>query len=249
MNMGDYQDKTYGERIAGVYDDWYDQVDPAAITLLSELAQGGRALELGIGSGRIALPLAERGVEVAGIDASPAMVARLRAKAGAANIAVTLGDFAEVAVAGQFALTYVVFNTFFALLTQEAQVRCFQNVAQHLAPMGLFVIEAFVPDLARYQGRQAVRALRVETDEVHLDISQLDPARQQVMGQHVVISPAGTRLYPVKLRYAWPAELDLMAQLAGLQLEHRWSNWERAAFTADSGKHISVYGHASASQS
>jgi SAM-dependent methyltransferase len=242
--MDAYQNDTYGERIAGVYDEWYDQVDPAAIATLHELAQGGRALELGIGSGRVALPLQQRGVIVAGIDASPAMVARLKAKTGGADIAVTLGNFADVPVAGQFALIYVVFNTFFALLNQEAQVRCFQNVAQHLTPAGLFVIEAFVPDLTRFQGGQSMRAIRIETDEIHFDVSQHEPVSQQISVQHVVFSQEGTRLYPVKLRYAWPAELDLMARLAGLKLKHRWSNWEGAAFTADSGKHISVYQHA-----
>lgn len=240
--MESYGADTYGERIAGVYDEWHPQADEAAIAALSELAQGGRALELGIGSGRIALPLQERGVQVAGIDASPAMVDKLRAKPGGEQIAVTIGDFADVAVEGQFALIYVVFNTFFALLTQEAQVRCFENVARHLTPAGVFVVEAFVPDLTLYAGgRQSVRAANLPLGEVRLDVAQLDPLSQQITNQHVVLREEGIRIFPVKLRYAWPAELDLMAQLAGMRRKQRWSNWEGAAFTADSGSHISVY--------
>jgi SAM-dependent methyltransferase len=239
--MQTYQADTYGEWIAGVYDEWYPQAGEAAITTLSELAHGGRALELGIGSGRIALPLQRRGVQVAGIDASAAMLARLRSKPSAERIPVTLGDFADVEVEGQFTLIYVVFNTFFALLTQEAQVRCFQNVARHLTPAGVFVVEAFVPDLSRYAGGQSVRAGDRGLGEVQFDVSHLDPLGQQITSQHVVLSEGGIRIFPVKLRYAWPAELDLMAQLAGMSRKHRWSNWERAPFTADSASHISVY--------
>lgn len=239
--MDNFHAETYGERIAGVYDDWYAEYDEAVVSTLSELAQGGRALELGIGTGRIALPLQRLGVEVHGIDASQAMVAKLRAKPGGASLPVTMGDFADVPVEGRYSLIYVLFNTFYALLTQEEQVRCFQNVARHLSPGGVFVIEAFVPDMTRFQGRQTVRAARVGADQVHLDVSQHDPVRQQVTVQHVVLSEQGIRLFPVQLRYVWPAEFDLMARLAGLQLKHRWSDWQRAAFSAESGKHISVY--------
>jgi SAM-dependent methyltransferase len=242
--MDCYQEETYGERIAGIYDEWYADVDSATIDTLRELAQGGRALELGIGTGRIALPLQESGVAVDGIDASEAMIAKLRGKPGGDQIGVTLANFADVAVEGQYALVYVLFNTFFALLTQEEQVRCFCSVAEHLGPQGRFVVEAFVPDLGRFSGQQAVRATSVSENRVLLDASRLDPLTQQVTSQHVVLTEQGIRLYPVKLRYAWPAELDLMAQLAGLQLRHRWGDWREAAFSADSGKHISVYEHA-----
>jgi SAM-dependent methyltransferase len=242
--MDNYQKETYGERIAGIYDEWYAGYDHAAIETLKELAQGGRALELGIGTGRIALPLQEAGVAVEGIDASEAMIARLRTKPGGDKIPVAMGNFADVAVQGQYALIYVLFNTFFALLTQEEQVRCVSNVAQHLAPQGRFVVEAFVPDLSRFSGGQAVRAVSMSENQVRLDVSQIDPVTQQVTSQHVVLSEQGIRLYPVKLRYVWPAELDLMARLAGLQLEQRWGDWRQAAFSADSGKHISIYGHA-----
>ena len=211
---------------------------------LHSLARGGRALELGIGTGRIALPLQQQGTEVHGIDASDAMLAQLRAKPGSDTISLTTGNFADVAVEGDFALVYVVFNTFYGLLTQEEQIRCFQNVAQHLSPDGLFVIEAFVPDLTRYDRGQSLRTIHAGTDNVRIDAAQLDPVAQQITVQHIVLSEQGTRLYPVKLRYAWPTEFDLMARLAGLTLQERWSSWQRAPFTAASGSHISLYGHA-----
>lgn len=246
--MDNYRDDTYGERIAGVYDDWYDEYDDATVTTLRELAQGGRALELGIGTGRVALPLQRVGVPVQGIDSSEAMIARLRSKPGGSSIPIQIGNFADVAVEGQFSLIYVLVNTFFALLTQEEQVRCFHNVARHLSAGGSFVIEAFVPDLGRLTGRQVVRVGSIGEHEVHLDVSQHDPADQQIAVQHVVLSEKGVRLYPVKLRYAWPTELDLMARLAGLTLKHRWGDWRKGAFSADSKTHISVYGRAPRTQ-
>jgi SAM-dependent methyltransferase len=245
--MDEYRGEAYGERIAAVYDELYARYDPAAIITLKRLAQGGRALELGIGTGRIALPLQQTGVEVQGIDASTEMAARLRAKPGGEAIPVTLGSIADVAVEGHYSLIYIPFNTLFALPTQDEQVRCFQNVAQHLAPGGVFLIEAFVPDVTRFSsGGQTVRAVSVQKDQVQLDVSQHDPLAQQVTSQHVILTAGGIRLYPVRLRYAWPAELDLMARLAGLRLKHRWEDWEGRAFTAGSGSHISVYEHAPA---
>jgi SAM-dependent methyltransferase len=240
--MNTYQAETYGQRIAGVYDDWYTSYDDVAVTALQDLAHGGRALELGIGTGRIALPLRRLGIEVHGIDASEAMVAKLRAKPGGDSLPVTMGDFADVPVEGEYSLIYVLFNTFYALLSQEEQVRCFRNVASHLSPTGVFVIEAFVPDLSRFKRGQAIQATQVGGDAVHMDVSRHDPVGQLISAQHVVLSDQGIRLYPVQLRYVWPAEFDLMAQLAGMRLKHRWGGWDRAAFTAESGKHISVYG-------
>jgi SAM-dependent methyltransferase len=239
--MPAYDDSTYGERIAPLYDDWYQGHDPAAVALLARLAAGGPALELGIGTGRVALPLRQAGVEVHGIDASPAMVDQLRAKPGGDAIPVTLGSFAEIPVAGQYALIYVLFNTFFQLLTQADQLRCFESVAPRLLPGGVFLIEAFVPDLSRFTANQTVRAIRVGEAKVRLDASVHDPVAQQVSSQHIVLTEAGVRLYPVKIRYAWPSELDLMARLAGLNLLQRWDNWQLAPYTAGSGKHISVY--------
>lgn len=244
--MAQYEDKTYGERIAGVYDDMYGEYEEAMIERLAELAdEGGRVLELGIGTGRVALPLRQRGVEVVGIDASPAMIARLRAKPGGAEVRVVEGSFAEFDLGETFDLVYVVFNTFYSLLTQEEQVSCFQSVARHLAEGGVFCLEVFVPDLCRFQDGQTVRAVAVETDGVKFDITLHDPVKQQVRSQHLLISEGeGVRLYPVILRYAWPSELDLMARLAGLELRHRWSSWEKGTFGPKSSRHISVYGRA-----
>ncbi len=243
--MNDYKEDTYGEHVADIYDEWYGAYDEAAIATLGELARGGRALELGIGTGRVALPLQQKGVKVHGIDASAAMLARLRAKPGGESIPVTIGNFAEVAVDGEFSLIYILFNTFFALLTQDEQIRCCENAARHLSPEGVFVIEAFVPDMTRFSGGQSIRVVNVGGDEVRLDATQLDPVNQCLASQHVVLTEQGVRLYPVKLRYVWPSELDLMARLAGMRLQQRWGNWEHGAFSASSGKHVSVYGHAS----
>jgi len=243
--MEEYGPATYGERIAEIYDELYgsrfEAETAAAVEFLAGLAGPGPALELGIGTGRVALPLAARGIPVHGIDASPAMVARLRAKPGGDRIPVTIGDFAEVGVDGQFRLIYVVFNTFFALLTQADQVRCFQNVARRLTDDGCFVIEAFVPDPARFDRGQRVHADDVKLGRVVLEAATHDPVNQQVHSVHVVITESGLRLYPVKLRYAWPAELDLMARLVGLRLKERWGSWGREPFTARSAFHISVY--------
>jgi len=236
-----YTHETYGERVARDYDDWYKDFDRNAITLLTELAGDGRALELGIGTGRIALPLMENNVEVHGLDASPSMVARMRAKPNGDRVPVNFGNFADVAVDGQFALIYVVFNTFFALSSQDEQVRCFRNVAAHLTPDGCFLIEAFVPDTTRFDHGQTVWATNVTTENVDLDVSQHDPVTQRVVSQKVFIKDGTIRLYPIEIRYAWPSELDLMAQLAGLRLRQRWSNWKREPFTSESTKHVSVF--------
>ena len=242
--MDEYEESTYGDRISEVYDDLYKDCDEAAIEVLGKLAKGGRALELGIGTGRVALPLLRQGVKVHGIDASPAMLDKLRRKPGGQDIIVTLGDFADVPVEGVFNLIYVVFNTFFALLTQEDQVRCFERVAEHLSDDGVFVIEAFVPDMTRFDRGQSLRVVTMGDDIVRLDATQIDVWNQQLVSQHIHLSSKGVSLYPVKLRYTWPSELDLMAQIAGLHLQHRWQSWDGAAFSADSGKHISVYGRA-----
>lgn len=241
--MADYSEKTYGERIAGVYDQWYSEFDTLAIDVLFNLSRGGRVLELGIGTGRIALPLSRCGVAVEGIDASEAMVAKLLSKPGGKKIPITIGNFADIPVEGDFSLIYVVFNTFFALLTQAEQIRCFENVAEHLSADGVFVIEAFVPDLTRFTGMQSTRTVRIEDQEVQMDVSQIELDKQLISSQHLVLTGQGTRFYPVKLRYVWPSEMDLMAQLSKLQLRERWSDWKKGPFTAVSGKHISVYEH------
>ena len=242
-DKGRYEASAYGDRIAEYYDRLFEDAFDVegTVDLLADLAQGERALELGIGTGRIALPLIERGVEVHGIDASEAMVAKLRAKPGGDQIPVTMGNFVDVPVEGRFALIYVPFNTFFALLTQEDQIRCFASVAGHLQPGGRFVVDAFVPDPGRYDRGQLVEVQRIDSDVLHLLAAQHDPVTQRVTSHRVVMTNEGTRLFPVNIRYAWPAELDLMARLAGLRLEHRWSGWRRQPFTAESTAHISVY--------
>ncbi len=241
--MSDYDAASYGDKIADVYDEWYSQLDTSgAVDMLADLAGSGPVLELGIGTGRLALPLSERGVEVHGIDASEAMVAKLRAKPGGDRIPVRMGDFADLEVEGQFSLIAVAFSTFFSLRSQEEQVRCFRNVALHLSDDGLFVIEAFVPDVSRFDRQQRVGASKVKSDgEVMLEVSQHDPTQQRVDAQHIVLSEAGIEMYPVKVRYSYPAELDLMAQLAGLRLRERWGGWRREPFTASSIWHVSVY--------
>ena len=240
--MKGYEAATYGDRIAEVYDLTYpDLPTDATVSFLAELAGPGPALELAIGTGRIALPLAAHAVEVHGIDASEAMVAKLREKPGGSDIAVTMGDFADVGVDVRFRLVFVVFNTFFGLLTQDDQLRCFRNVADRLTDDGAFVLEAFVPDLTRFDRNQRVSTTRVEVDEVWLHADLHDAPSQRVSSQHVVVTEEGVRLYPVSIRYAWPSELDLMAKLAGLRLRERHGGWNREPFGAASQQHVSVY--------
>lgn len=234
--------ETYGQRIADIYDDWYSSPEASSIALLSELSRHGRALELGIGTGRIALPLKRQGIDISGIDASPAMVEKLRMKPEGKDIPVTIGDFSKVPVEGLFDMIFVVFNTFFALTTQELQLECLQNVATHLSKNGSFLIEAFVPDLGRFDRGQTVRATDVRENEVRIEVSKHDPLTQQVTSQHVVLTEKGVQLYPVTVRYAWPSELDMMARVAGMKLVNRWCDWVRTPFSASSGRHVSVYG-------
>jgi SAM-dependent methyltransferase len=242
--MEGYEAQTYGERIADRYDNLYAELDPtAAVDAIARLAAGrGPVLELAIGTGRIALPLAERGVEVHGIDVSERMVARLRSKRGGETIPVTMGNFADVPVEGRYAVVFVAFNTFFGLTTQEEQVRCFENAASHLGDDGVFVVEGFVPDVTRFDRNQRVSATTVELDEVQLEATRYDPVAQRSTSQHVFLSAKGVELYPVVIRFAWPAELDLMARIAGLGLRERWGDWDGRPFTADSVRHVSVYG-------
>jgi SAM-dependent methyltransferase len=239
--MKDKVEEVYSQRLADVYDQWLGYFDEAADEVLEGLAGGGRVLELGVGTGALALPLAARGVEVHGIDASPEMVAALRSKPGGDHLPVTMGDFAEVGVEGEFSLVYVVYNTLFALQTQEEQVRCFRNVAVRLAPGGAFVVEVFVPDLAQLSAGQGVRLLHMTDERVGIRVYQHDPVGQKMKSRQVVFHEGGTRVFPVEVRYAWPSEMDLMARLAGLRLRERWADWRRGEFNAKSEKHVSVY--------
>jgi SAM-dependent methyltransferase len=241
--MDGYDAAKYGDRIADVYDDLYPSgpgVDDA-VALLADLAAGGAVLELGVGTGRLALPLAARGLTVAGVDASAAMIAKLKAKPGGDSIEVRVGDFGRDRLGADLALVFVGFNTFFGLTEQSQQVTCFANVAAALATAGRFAMEAFVPDLTRFDRGQRTETTGIGTQQVTIDSAIHDPVQQRVEAMHTVIGPDGIALYPVVLRYAWPAELDLMARLAGLELEHRWGGWARQPFTAASDQHVSVW--------
>jgi hypothetical protein len=234
---------SFGEDVAAIYDEISQRGDEvSAVAFLEQLAKGGPALELAIGTGRLALPLAARGVKVDGIDISPAMVTKLRGKPGGENIEVAIGNFADVAVSGTYRLIYVVFNTLFNLLTQDEQVRCFENVASHLTEDGLFVVEGSVPsEFYHLRNNQYVDAEAIGIDNVRLDVARLDPVKQLLEETHVTLSSSGVHLNPIVSRLAWPSELDLMARIAGLQLQERWSSWDREPFLAASGNCVSVY--------
>ncbi|MFI1566323.1 class I SAM-dependent DNA methyltransferase [Streptomyces sp. NPDC020490] len=239
------EDGYFGESVAADYDEsTAEMFDPRvvepAVDVLAELAgHGGRALELGIGTGRIALPLARRGVEVHGIDLSRAMVERLRAKPGGDAIGVTVGDFATTRVDGTFSVAYLVFNTIMNLTSQDAQVECFRNAAAHLAPGGCFVVEVTVPDLRRLPPGQNAVPFRVDGSRLGFDL--YDVATQSMSSHHVRVMDGQGSYLAVPFRYVWPAELDLMARLAGMRLRDRWDGWTRKPFTGESRQHVSVW--------
>jgi SAM-dependent methyltransferase len=238
------EDGYFDERVAARYDaSSADMFDPAVVEpvvgFLAELAGGGRALELGIGTGRIALPLAERGVPVHGIELSRAMVAQLRAKPGGEEIGVTVGDFATTTADGTFAVAYLVFNTIMNLTTQDAQVACFRNVAAHLEPAGCFVIEVMIPELQRLPPGETLRVFDLSAS--HWGVDEYDIARQGLVSHHLELADGAVERVSMPFRYVWPAELDLMAQLADMRLRERWSGWKREPFTSDSRQHVSVW--------
>jgi SAM-dependent methyltransferase len=234
---------SYGDRWAAVYDEEHASLDPTpAVNLLAELADGGPVLELGIGTGRVAIPLLRRGVEVHGIEASQAMVAQLRKKLHGEELPVTLGDMADVRVDGSYEVVFAVFNTFFSLLEQDRQMTCFANVARVLAPSGVFVLECAVPDTSRFEnGGQDVRVWGVEPDVVHVEAAVHDRDNQRVRAQHLAVRREAIQILPVAYRYVWPSELDLMAAMGGFRLRHRWSGWTGQPFTGSSRAHVSVY--------
>jgi trans-aconitate methyltransferase len=235
-------DGFFGEEVAARYDevssDMFDTaVTGPAVDMLARLAGDGAALEFAIGTGRIAVPLAERGVKVAGIDNSEAMLRRLREKTQ--DIEAVVGDMAATRVDGEFSVVYLVFNTIFNLTTQDAQVACFENAAAHLKAGGRFVIETRVPELQKLPLGQTIVNARSEPNRISNYV--YDVVTQGLSAQHYYFTDGKVEAAPVEMRYAWPAELDLMARLAGMRLEHRWGGWRGEPFTARSSSHVSVY--------
>ena len=239
-----HDDGYFDERVAARYDESAAEMfDPAvldpAVDFLAALAGSGRALELGIGTGRIALPLARRGVPVHGIELSNAMAARLREKPGGEEIGVTIGDFATTTVEGTFSLAYVVFNTIENLTTQAAQVACFRNVAAHLEPGGCFVVEVEIAELRRLPPGETFRVFHAS--ETSWGIDEYDVARQGLVSHHFELVDGRAERVSMPFRYVWPSELDLMAELAGMRLRERWDGWTREPFTSESRRHVSVW--------
>lgn len=240
----DDPDGYFGEPVAAGYDDPSDPMNQAeavepAVSFLAELAGSGRALELAIGTGRIGLPLSQRGVPVHGIELSTAMAARLRAKPGGEAVEVTIGDMATTRVDGAFTLAYLVFNTVNNLTTQDAQLACFSNVAAHLGPGGCFVIETGVPPLRQLPPGQNIHAYRAGPGRI---VSYtFDHATQDYRGHYAEFADGTAQYRTIPFRYVWPSELDLMARIAGLRLRDRWSGWNRDPFTTDSRSHVSVW--------
>lgn len=244
--MAEYGPTTFGDQTAEHYDEWValsisESETNAAVAFLAGLKPGGRALELGIGTGRVGLPLAGQGLEVHGIEASEKMVAKLREKPGGAEFPLHVGDFADVDAPGEYDLIFIVLNTIFSLTSQEEQIRCLTNVAGKLAPGGLLVSEALVPDLSRFDRNQRVNASQIEIDKIKLDISRRDPITQVITSSHVIVTPLGVQLHTGMARHITPNEHDLLCRIAGLRLVDRFGGWNREPFTANSAKHISVY--------
>ncbi|MFL5713347.1 MAG: class I SAM-dependent DNA methyltransferase [Chloroflexota bacterium] len=233
----------FGDAVADRYDDGGPMFDPElldqTVDFLAALAGDGSALEFGIGTGRVAVPLAQRGIRVQGIDLSEAMVGKLREKPGTDQIGTTIGDFATTRLDATFSLVYLVYNTIGNLTTQDNQVACFQNAADHLEPGGCFVIEVGVPDLRRLAPGERFYPFEVSPDHIGLD--EYDVANQGLVSHHLSLEGATWRRSSIPFRYVWPAELDLMARLAGMRLRERWQDWDRTPFTSESRKHVSVW--------
>jgi SAM-dependent methyltransferase len=234
----------FDERIAGSYREkwpglYRPEVIEPTVSFLAGLAAGGAALEFGIGTGRIAIPLSGRGVRVHGVDLSPDMIAQLRAEPGAAAVGATTGDFATTRVDGTFGLVYLIRNTIANLTTQDAQVDCFRNAAAHLADGGFFVIELYIPELRRLPPGETVHAFTITP--THMAFEEYDVATQIAYSHHYWVVDGQLQMFSAPFRYAWPSELDLMARLAGLTLHERWADWTRAPFTGESRSHVSVW--------
>ena len=238
----EFDETTFGKLYADEYDQLHDPgTTEESVNLIAELAEGKSIIEFAIGTGRMALPLAALGFEVSGIEGSQEMTDVLRKKPGGAELTVEIGDMSTTRVAGEFDFAFLVFNTLFNLTTQDAQVLCFQNAADHLRSGGRFLVETFVPDMERFRETNSARTLSVGNNSAWLELTQHDAVTQRVDFQRVRFSPKGSKLFPLQMRYAWPQEIDLMAKLAGLTLDDRWGGWRREPFTGDSKMHVSVY--------
>lgn len=233
---------TFGSLYADEYDDLHNPgTTEASVDLIAELAGDVAMLELAIGTGRMALPLAGRGFDVSGLEASPEMVAKLREKPGGRAIPVMMSDMADFQTDQSYGFAFLVFNTLFNLTSQHAQIGCFGSVSKCLTPGGQFLIETFVPNLTRFQDNRDVTVSKLDKNSVWLEAVTHDPVEQTLSYQRIRYTPDGVKIAPLVMRYAWPAEMDLMARLAGLELKHRWGGWQREPFTAHSEMHVSVY--------
>ena len=240
--MKDYGPDSFGTIYAADYDERQDPGNTdASVALIAELASSGRVLEIAVGTGRVALPLAQQGLEVHGIDASQDMLDKLDAKLEKEPLTTSVCNMANVEAPGTFDFAYLIYNTITNLTTQDEQVSCFKSVSAKLNPGGAFLIENFVQDLTMFRDHQYTRTLEVDVDRAILDLGRHDPVNQLVEAQRIVFTDGGTQLRPLPYRYVWPQELDLMAKLAGMHLESRWGDWDQSPFTRDSRKHISLY--------
>ncbi len=242
--MAEFDSRAYGKAAAETYDAQYPEMgqeDPM-VRALATWAGRGPALELGIGTGRVAIPLARRGVPVDGIDVSEEMLAQLRSKVGKAPVRAMVADMTDFRLDRTYSLVYVVFNTFYMAASAEGQANCFTTVARHLEPGGLFVLQVFFPDLSRYHHNQSTMTHEVKEEAVYLEFSRLDPASQTIHQHQVTLSERGIRTKPIEIRFVWPNEMDLMARCAGLRLKGRWGGWQKEPFTADSrGLYVAAY--------
>lgn len=240
--MKDYDAKTFGELHAKTYDGLHDPgTTDISVEFLAELIGDGKALELAIGTGRVAVPLAERGVKIHGFDASDKMLAKLKEKPGGKGIPVSVADMADFDLGETFDFAFLIFNTIFNLTSQEAQLGCFENAARHLNPGGKFLVETLVPDLSEFKNGQRTRINKLTTESAVFELAEYDSTTQHIDHQRIHFNEEGSRLVPLPMRYVWPPEMDLMARLAGLELEQRWGGWDRCDFDAKSSMHISLY--------
>lgn len=240
--MKDYDPTTFGELHAETYDGQHDPgTTDVSVEFLAELIGKGKVLELAIGTGRVAVPLAERGVTIHGLDASDKMLAKLKEKPGGKDIPLTVADMADFDLGETFDFLFLIFNTIFNLTSQAAQLKCFENVAKHLNPGGKFLVETLVPDLSAFKDGQRFRLNKMSADSVVFEVAAYDQTSQRIDHQRIHFSEEGSRLVPLPMRYVWPPEMDLMARLAGLELEQRWGGWDKCAFDAKSSMHISLY--------